>query len=103
MEDLNERYPGHGHDVIGYIPVPVDNQMDDQNGFLKLGDFELIHDLIKEKQPEDVIIILNAEDVTLYDHIIYELNSSNVNVKVNPDLYPVIKGHAIIHRYSNIR
>lgn len=95
-KDLNDRYPGHGHDVIGYIPVPTDNLLYEENEFRKLGDFELIHDLVKEKQPEDVIIVLNAEDVTLYDHIIYELNSSNVKVKVNPDLYPVIKGQAII-------
>lgn len=95
-KDLNSRYPGHGHQVLGYIPVSQASEPITEIGFNVLGTFDEIHDTVKDQQPEDIIIVLDEHDAELYRRIIYELNSSNVNVKVNPDLYPVIKGQAII-------
>ncbi len=95
-KDLNNRYPGHGHKIIGYIPVNETDEALDGSEFEKLCSFDQIHDMVKEKQPEDVIIVLDEKDAELFRRIIYELNSSNVKVKVNPDLYPVVKGQAII-------
>ncbi|HEY4789318.1 MAG TPA: sugar transferase [Bacteroidales bacterium] len=95
-KDLNSRYPGHGHQVIGYISVSESGKSGKDLGFEELGRLESIHDVVKAKQPEDIIIVLDEKDADIYRKIIYELNSSNVKVKVNPDLYPVVKGQAII-------
>jgi exopolysaccharide biosynthesis polyprenyl glycosylphosphotransferase len=95
-KDLNNKYPGHGHQILGFIPVT--ENFNDLSGLdmEKLGNFNEIHEIVKEKQPEDVIIVLNEKDNEIYHRIIYELNSSNVVVKVNPDLYPVVEGKAVI-------
>lgn len=94
-KDLNSKYPGHGHQIIGFIPV-IDNQNKHALEIEKLGNFNEIHEIVKEMQPEDVIIVLDEKDNEVYHKIIYELNSSNVVVKVNPDLYPVVEGKAVI-------
>ena len=94
--DLNSRYPGHGHHIVGYIPVLEEDENLSGLGFENLCGFSQIHDMVKEKQPEDIIIVLDEKDADIYNKIVYELNSSNVKVKVNPDLYPVVKGQAII-------
>ena len=95
-KELSTRYPGHGHDVTGYIPVsePQDD-LSDLN-LKKLGEFNDIHDIVKQREVEDVLIALNESDAHLYHNIIYALNSSNVVVKVNSDLFAFVKGQVII-------
>ncbi len=94
--ELNTRYPGHGHQVTGYIPVTKsEDKLSDMN-LEKLGEFHDIHDTVKKEEVEDVIIALDEYDAELYYKIIYALNSSNVVVKVNSDLFPVVKGQVVI-------
>jgi exopolysaccharide biosynthesis polyprenyl glycosylphosphotransferase len=93
--ELNARYPGHGHHVIGYIPT-VEHDQRIHLPMEMLGEAQDIHHLIKERNIEDVIIGLEETDIELYHKIVYHLNSSNVVVKVNPELYPVVKDRVVI-------
>jgi exopolysaccharide biosynthesis polyprenyl glycosylphosphotransferase len=95
-KELSTRYPEHGHEITGYIPIP-DSQDDLSDlSIKKLGEFNEIHDIVKQKNVEDVLIALNEYDAQLYHNIIYALNSSNVVVKVNSDLFALVKGQAVI-------
>ena len=94
--ELNTRYPGHGHRITGYIPVTKSHDKSLDMNLEKLGEFNDIHDIVKKEDVEDVIIALNEYDAELYHKIIYALNSSNVVVKVNSDLFPVVKGQVVI-------
>jgi exopolysaccharide biosynthesis polyprenyl glycosylphosphotransferase len=94
--ELTTRYPGHGHYITGYIPITeTQDDLTDLN-FKKLGEFNDIHDIVKSENVEDVLIALEESDAILYHKIIYALNSSNVVVKVNSDLFAVVKGQVEI-------
>jgi exopolysaccharide biosynthesis polyprenyl glycosylphosphotransferase len=94
--DLNNRYPGNGHHMIGYIPVPEQENHVMVPELENLGGFNDIHHVVKSKNIEDVIIALEENSAETYHKIIYELNSSHVVVKVNPELYSVVQKQAII-------
>lgn len=95
--DINSRNKGTCHLIIGYIPVPGTKKVQNSiEGLEKIGDFNEIHQIVKSKQIDDVIIALEENHVSTFRKIIYELNSSNVVVKVNPELYTVVQKQAII-------
>ncbi len=94
--ELEEKYPAHSHLFIGYIPVdniPNDFIIRDLD---QLGKISNIHDIIIDHQIEDVIIVLDENDIEIYKHILVSLNSSHVELKVNPELFPIIKGNVNI-------
>jgi exopolysaccharide biosynthesis polyprenyl glycosylphosphotransferase len=99
--EMEVRFPGHGHKPLGYIPL--DGEMDnlDDLKINKIADFKDIHDVVKQKAPTDIIIALDRTDGESYDRIIYDLNSSNVVVKINPELYPVAQKYVVISSLFN--
>ncbi len=94
--ELTTRYPGHGHYITGYIPISESQDDLADLNFKKLGEFNDIHDVVKLENVEDVLIALEESDALFYHKIIYALNSSNVVVKVNSDLFSVVKGQVEI-------
>jgi exopolysaccharide biosynthesis polyprenyl glycosylphosphotransferase len=94
--ELSTRYPGHGHHITGYIPISESQDVLADLNFKKLGEFNDIHDVVKLEKVEDVLIALEESDALYYNKIIYALNSSNVVVKVNSDLFSVVKGQVEI-------
>jgi exopolysaccharide biosynthesis polyprenyl glycosylphosphotransferase len=96
LNELTTRYPDHGHQITGYIPVTKSHDKLSDMNLKKLGEFNDIHDIVKQENAEDVIIALNEYDAELYHKIIYSLNSSNVVVKVNSDLFSIVKGQVVI-------
>jgi exopolysaccharide biosynthesis polyprenyl glycosylphosphotransferase len=95
-KDLNSRYPGHGHNFLGYITVNESQADLTDLGIKKLGKMSDIHDMVKQIQPDDIIIALDETDADYYRTIIFDLNSSDVAVKVNPELYSIVQRQAII-------
>ena len=90
--ELQEKYPGHSHLFIGYMPVETNSQILQVDGLVSLGEFADLHDIVMDHSIEDIIIVLNENDVEIYKRIILLLNSSHVELKVNTELYPFIKG-----------
>jgi exopolysaccharide biosynthesis polyprenyl glycosylphosphotransferase len=90
--ELNTTYTGHGHDVKGYVSVNGDNRMAFP-AMANLGSVNNIHDIIKNQNIEDVIIVLNESEGNILKMVMKSLNTSDVSVKVNPELYPLVKGN----------
>ena len=92
LKELNTKYIGHGHVVIGYIPVNSEKNIEFSE-MPNLGTINDLHDIIIDKNIDDVIIVLNESDGNTLKMVIKSINSSNVIVKVNPELYPLVKGN----------
>jgi len=91
-KELNIKYVGHGHDVLGYIPVGG-GQVMKITKIPYAGSLDNLHDIIKDQNIDDIIIVLNESDGNILKMIMKSINSSNVTVKVNPELYPLVKGN----------
>ena len=94
--ELNEKYPGHSHLFVGFVPVEMNANYINGTDMPQLGEISDIHQIITDYKIEDVIIILNENDIEIYKQIKISLNSSRVELKVNTELYPIIKGKVSI-------
>ncbi len=94
--ELDEKYPGHSHLFVGYVPVDSTSNNTDEKSMSQLGEINDLHQIIIDYKIEDVIIILNETDIEIYKQIKISLNSSRVELKINTELYPIIKGKVSI-------
>jgi exopolysaccharide biosynthesis polyprenyl glycosylphosphotransferase len=90
LNELKERYPYHGHSFVGYVPIPGE-EGEENYGLKKLGNFIELHSVLLKTDIEDVIILLNSQDSVIYDKIINALNSSNIQIFVNTEMYHTVK------------
>lgn len=91
-KELNTKYIGHGHIVLGYIPVNNGENIEFSE-MPELGTINDLHEIIIEQNIDDVIIVLNESDGNILKMVMKSINSSNVIVKVNPELYSLVKGN----------
>ncbi len=90
-KELNAKYVGNGHYVIGYLPVNNPESVSIAD-FPNVGSIESLKNVIDSYNVEDVIITLNESDATIFKYIMKSLSQCSVNVNVNPELYPLVKG-----------
>ena len=90
LGELQEKYPFHGHSVIGYIPLQGEENAT-ISGLKKLGNFIELHSILLKVDIEDVIILLDNSDILVYNKIVNALNSSNIQIFVNTEMYDTVK------------
>jgi exopolysaccharide biosynthesis polyprenyl glycosylphosphotransferase len=90
LDEFKTIYPKHGHRFVGYIPLDTpDAQVIDE--IPRIGDINDIHRIAHNDNIDDVMVLLEEKDNILYKIIVNELNSADVNLLVNTELYSSIK------------
>lgn len=88
LNEFWEQYPKHGHYFAGYIPVEEDGIRIEMP---RVGGMDDIHRIVHTEAIDDVMVLLEENDELLYKKIVSELNSADVNLLVNTELYSSIK------------
>lgn len=92
-QELNKKSFIHGNRFFGYIPV--ENNIDMENeirSLTKVGEVNDLFNVVTKNQIDDVIIVLNENDVDIYKKVLRQLNGSDVVIKINAELYPLLEG-----------
>ncbi len=88
------KYPALGFRVVGSVTT-LSGELTQINPEVPvLGDLDALHDLITEKNIEEILIALDSSDHSLLLDIMAKSNSHNVGMKIMPDLYDIISGQA---------
>lgn len=88
LDEFRQQYPKHGHYFTGYIPVENEVIISE---IPKVGTVDDIYRIVHTEAIDDVMVLLEEQDETVYKKIVYELNSADVNLLVNTELYSSIK------------
>lgn len=90
LDEFQQKFPRHGHSFIGYIPVE-DSTIDKTYGIPKIGKLEDIYRLVHRNDIDDVMVLLKQSNNQYFNDILNELNSADINLFVNPELYNTLK------------
>ena len=88
------KYPALGYRVVGFIDVGRQQHKSPADMPEHLGGLDALHDVIPEKNIDEVLIALDSSDHDRLLDIISRCNSHKVGMKIMPDLYDVISGQA---------
>jgi len=81
-----------GNKFIGFINVKKYNSYQMAEYLPHLGDLNNIHQIIDENKIQEVIIAIESQEHELLKKIINRTESSNVIIKVIPDMYDILTG-----------
>lgn len=93
-DDMQNQHSSSGNKFVGFVHVNSGNGLSSElSSKLKhLGEFENIHDIIKQENAEEVIIAIESSEHQHIENIINKLNDTDMVIKIIPDMYDIITG-----------
>ena len=87
------KHPALGYKIVGFIS-PTKDLTDSYKNVPILGSLEDLPKVITKNNVKEILIALNSTEHTQLIRVISWCDSSNVNIKIVPDLYDIISGQA---------
>ena len=91
-EELENEPSGYGHKLVGFARVNGRKPDLLKEYLTELGSYKEINRIVKEHQVEEVIIAIESSEHDNIGRIIYDLEDTNVLIKVIPDMYDILSG-----------
>ena len=91
LELKKEKY-SQGYDFKGFVAINNEPFTALGSYLPRLGQFERIHDIIKENKIEDVILAVESSEHPIINSIISTLEDTGVDIKIIPDMYDLLTG-----------
>jgi exopolysaccharide biosynthesis polyprenyl glycosylphosphotransferase len=88
-----EKHPDFGYDLIGFVHIDGEEELDPGNGSL-LGHDNNLKDIIIQHQIAHVVLAPNRSDHTKLMSLLTRANGAPTAIKIVPDLYEAISGMA---------
>lgn len=83
-----------GIDVKGYVAIKNDFHQESHKNTGIIGTINEIQNLIDKTEAKEVILALEKDDHDLLVDVISKCEPKNVGIKIVPDLYDILSGHA---------
>lgn len=90
--EIESQKKSTGNRFIGHVNVLRYDEYQLENHLPRLGTFKDVKEVILNNEVEDVIIALEAREHKNIGKILTELNQTNVNIKVIPDMHDILLG-----------
>jgi exopolysaccharide biosynthesis polyprenyl glycosylphosphotransferase len=91
-KDMESQKKSSGNKFIGYVNVNLFDEYPMDKYLPRLGWFKDVKNIVDENEVEDVIIALEAREHKNIGKILAELNQTDANVKVIPDMHDILLG-----------
>ncbi len=96
FKELNEQEVSSGNRVLGFVNIKDKKHYQLQEYTRHLGGLSEIHNIIKEKKIEEVIIAIESSEHDKINRILNSLSGYRIVVKAIPDIYDILTGRVKI-------
>lgn len=90
--DLNNQKKSTGNRFIGFVSVYPEIEFLIANNLPHLGSYKNLDKILKSNEIEEVIIAIESQEHEKLQEIITRLESTQMRVKIIPDMYDIISG-----------
>lgn len=91
LELENEKY-SQGYHFKGFVSINNESYDDLSRYLPRLGQYEMIKDIVKQNKIEDVILAIESSEHHLINNIINDLEETGADIKIVPDMYDLLTG-----------
>ena len=92
--DRVQMYPALGHRIVGFVPAAGERSQDAYKEVPIFHSLSQLPGIIDDHQVKDVLIALESSEHNRLLSVIALCNSHELSLKIIPDLYDIISGHA---------
>ncbi|MEK7263124.1 MAG: sugar transferase [Bacteroidota bacterium] len=89
-----KKFPALGFNVIGFVTIHNENRESEHDGIPLLGNLQTIETIINTHKVKEILVALDSSEHNKLLDVIASCNSSDVQLKIIPDLYDIISGQA---------
>jgi exopolysaccharide biosynthesis polyprenyl glycosylphosphotransferase len=92
-QELTQQDIKAGFQVLGYVPVGNEEENHLQGRMKRMGNFDKLDQILRQRGIEEVIIGLEKNDMEHFQQILAASHGANVTLNVVPDLYDILIGN----------